>query len=371
MLYWEGQFQRTDDDTISINGNSVTGTLIGGPTTFFSRINSETFRADITALGLVGPGLNSLSVSDMAFDFANNGAGVMVILDDGSAQTIELRDGNDLVFFDFKAPLDTTVAQTFNFAATPGDRTATLDMFFSSVTGSASGSGVLRPSSIEVESGGVTTVYSNLLDSGDGGEWDTVEITANVPAGATSLTVQALSRDDFASGDLPASFAWNAAALALPVPANGAIDIEKYTKVGIDAQQGESCDRLGKPVVLTMVYTGDGPDGSSNSQDPSKATVTGDPNDAASVRIIALDKSDPNDNKAKIWFDGTVALDGSFDIDAAAEDKDRLSSNTFVLVFDLSDNLLQEVQFHTSCSQPLALGDQFGSALLTGWIGQN
>ncbi len=217
LLYWEGQHQgAAGDDAISVDGNGVTGTLIGGPTTFFRDVNSSTYRADITGLGLVSPGANSISITDMAFDLHNNGAGILAVIDDGTSQSIELRDGNDLAFINFDPTLDTTVAQTYNFAAAGTDRTATLDMFFSSVAGNASGGGSERPSSIEVTSGGVTTIFSDLLDSVDGQEWDTVEISANVPAGATSLTVQALSRDDNATGNRPASFAWNAAALTLP-----------------------------------------------------------------------------------------------------------------------------------------------------------
>jgi hypothetical protein len=89
-------------------------------------------------------------------------------------------------------------------------------MFFSSVAGSASGEGPLRPSSIEVTSGGIVTMYSNLLDSNDDDEWDTVTLPVTIPAMATSVTVQAFSRDDLGSGDLPASFVWSAAALAIP-----------------------------------------------------------------------------------------------------------------------------------------------------------
>ncbi len=225
LLYWEGQHIDAGDDTISVDGNSVTGTLIGGPTAFFEvstpsgrrDVHSSTYRADITGLGLVGTGANTLTIDDMAFDFANSGAGVLVIVDNGTANSIELRDGSDLAFINFDPPLDTTVPQTFNFAAAASDRAATLDMFFSSVAGDASGSGNERPSSIEVESGGVITTFSNILDSNDGQEWDTLELLINVPAGATSLTVQAFSRDDLNTREKPASFAWNAAALTLPL----------------------------------------------------------------------------------------------------------------------------------------------------------
>ena len=44
--------------------------------------------------------------------------------------------------------------------------------------------------------------------------------------------------------------------------------------------------------------------------------------------------------------------------------KTRLDSSTYVRVFDAGGNELQFVQFHTSCSQDLSVGNQFGSLLL-------
>jgi hypothetical protein len=43
----------------------------------------------------------------------------------------------------------------------------------------------LRPTAIEITTGGTTTVLDNLLDSVNGEEWDTLTVSANVPAGAT------------------------------------------------------------------------------------------------------------------------------------------------------------------------------------------
>lgn len=221
LVYWEGHMTNNvpGDSTIIINGNVIDGTLIGGATKFFNNAFSSTFRADITALGLVSTGPNSLAIEGLEYTRANNGAGVMVIYDDGStAASIEIRDGNDLAYFDFAPPLDTTVPQTFSFAAADSARTATLSMFFSSVAGTVSGSDVHRPSAIQVTTnpGGVVTVHDNLLDSIDGEEWDTIVLPVSIPAGTTSLTVQALSADNLGTGDRPASFAWNAAGLSVP-----------------------------------------------------------------------------------------------------------------------------------------------------------
>ena len=53
LLYWEGQMTTNvaGDDTLVIDGNNVTGTLIGGQTFFFNNAYNSAFRADITGLG--------------------------------------------------------------------------------------------------------------------------------------------------------------------------------------------------------------------------------------------------------------------------------------------------------------------------------
>lgn len=224
LLYWEG-FMATDvagDDTISVsNGGaaeSVTGTLIGGPTFFVSGAYASTFRADITGLNLVSAGITTLQLSDMVFTEVANGAGVMVIFDDGSSNAnIQVRDGSDLAFIGFAGPLQTTVPQTFSFPASTQDRTAQISLFFASVSGTVSG-GTLRPTAIELTTNGAnggTTVLNNLLDSISGEEFDSFVISVDIPAGATSLTVQALSADNLQTGLLPASFDWLAAGFAL------------------------------------------------------------------------------------------------------------------------------------------------------------
>jgi hypothetical protein len=221
LLYWEG-FMRTNvpgDDTIEIGGIPVVGTLIGGPAFFFSKAYASTYRADITALGLVSAGMNSVSVTGLDYTRANNGAGLLVIFDDGSTNsTIGLRDGLDLAFDGFPSPRDTTVPQTFSFAPAASDRIANLDLFFASVAGSES-TGTLRPSVIEVTVEGpginVLTTFDNVLDSNSGDEWDAFKIAIDLPADADTLTIQAFSRDDLGTGERPASFDWVAAALSV------------------------------------------------------------------------------------------------------------------------------------------------------------
>jgi hypothetical protein len=214
LLYWEGQDSSPSvatTDTISVGATSVTGDLIGGPTRFFSGAFSSTFRADITDLVSSGP--NALEISGLDYTRRNNGAGVLVIYDDGTAAEIGVKDGNDLAFINFASPLDTTVPQTFTFAAEDGDRLADLTVFASSVKPDG-----LRPSVIEITLGnGDVIEVVNVLDSLDGHEWDTLTVSVAIPAGVSSLTVQLLSEDRAGTGALPASMAWSAAALSVPV----------------------------------------------------------------------------------------------------------------------------------------------------------
>lgn len=243
LLYWEGQNRAPGgDDTINIdNGTSgdkiVTGVRIGGPTYFFQgsasglsfNVYSSTYRKDITDLGLIHTGQNTITVEGLTFDNANNGAGIIVIYDDGiNSSNITLKDGNDLSCYDnsiyhvCQPTLDTTVEQIFTFPAATYARTASLKMFFSSVEGAASGFGPLRPSAIKITVGSGTPYYeNNLLYSNNGEEWDTLKLDVQIPAGVASLKVQALSVDLLETGKKPASFAWNAAALSVPMPQDG------------------------------------------------------------------------------------------------------------------------------------------------------
>jgi hypothetical protein len=123
-----------------------------------------------------------------------------------------------------------------------------------------------------------------------------------------------------------------------------------------------------KPRALFVVYTGESCEATHHSQDSSKVECDGDPNFTSTVVIRASNKEDPNDNKAKVWFQGEVTLNDQFVIDAHNGGKTRLASSTFVHIFDLQGNLLQFLEFHTSCSQPLNLGDQFGSIRLVDFV---
>jgi hypothetical protein len=223
LLYWEGfSVDGTGDNSITVAKGgppiAITGTLIGGPTAFVPDKFASTYRADITSQGLVQAGSNTLTVAGLSFNLVNNGAGIIVIFDDGTSPAgITIRDGSDFAYHSLPAPYNETVEQSFSFASSNTDRTAALNLFFASVFGTASGEG-FRPTSIEVTTNGPnggTTVFSDALDSVDGQEFDHFAVAVDIPSGATQLTVQAFSRDDNSSGRDPASFDWLAAAFSI------------------------------------------------------------------------------------------------------------------------------------------------------------
>ena len=216
ILYWAGATRdETDsgDDTIVVDGTEVTGTLIGGPAFFFSFDDNSVFhsnyRADITGLGLVSSGANSLSVEGLDFSFENSGAGVLVIYSDGTTAAIGAVDGLDLAFRDFPDPRQTTVPQTISFDPADEDRVADIAIFAGSVGGAD------RENTIRVTTGGNVRDFVDPLSSSAGELWDSIVLNMMVPAGADSLTVQILSGPD---GDLPASLNWVGAGVSVPVP---------------------------------------------------------------------------------------------------------------------------------------------------------
>jgi hypothetical protein len=215
ILYWAGgTIAAAGDDQISLDGTMVQGTLIGGPTYFFTSIYPyyfSAYRADITGLGLVGPGANAITVADFDFAFSvedeNAGASILVIYDDGSNATIAVRDGLDMAYFGFAPTLDATVPQTFTFAAEATDRVASLAILAGSV-------GMNRPNQIRVTTSAGDQILDNELGSEDGLLWDSKLFPVVVPAGDTWITVQLISPVSY--DPLGASLAWVAAGLSVP-----------------------------------------------------------------------------------------------------------------------------------------------------------
>ncbi|NNM27597.1 MAG: hypothetical protein HKO59_16735, partial [Phycisphaerales bacterium] len=134
---------------------------------------------------------------------------------------------------------------------------------------------------------------------------------------------------------------------------------------------GESCCEEGKPRVLTMLYTGDDCSASSHSQG---GAVECDDFGALldTVYIISSDDDDPFVGDALVWFEGTVSVGEAYDIDAGNAGEDKLKSNTYIhILASEGGSVLQTVKFHTSCSQPVETGDQYGASLLIACLGEH
>lgn len=132
--------------------------------------------------------------------------------------------------------------------------------------------------------------------------------------------------------------------------------------VTVESPQASCAD--GKPMALVFEYTGESCDASSNYQNPKKFSCSGDPNFAQPVQTIYTGKGQvtvtPSDQSIKVGDLVTVAA-------PASGKKTRLKADT-KLEIRQDGNSLQKLKIHTSCSQPLNVGDQFGSLILREFI---
>lgn len=129
-------------------------------------------------------------------------------------------------------------------------------------------------------------------------------------------------------------------------------------------QEPASCKTLGKPQELVFKYTGAGCAASNNLQGgKAVCTATGTLNDAVSVRAAGSSTL----TKTVYTVNGSpVDVGGTFTITYGGS---SLSANSYVELTDGNgDKELNAI--HTSCSQPLAVGDSFGSLTLVGFNGQ-
>jgi hypothetical protein len=221
LLYWEARGDDGDPSTVTVTKDAVSKNISGefvGLSEIASGPDSRSYRADITSEFSFGSGINSVQV-DVASGIDFNGASLVVVVDDGSAASLEIRDGDDFAYLGFPLgdPNRDTNAQTFAFPAAPSDRQANLWLIVGDVEDS-------RPNKIDITVAGVTQELVNALGDGgsgrDGPEWDTYSAMVSIPAGATQLTVQLFSFDDETDKN-PASLAWIVAALTVPITEGG------------------------------------------------------------------------------------------------------------------------------------------------------
>lgn len=221
ILYWAGgSSYEMGDDTISLDGQMITGELIGGPVSFFRSTDFFAYRADITNLGLVSAGTNSFTVADLDFTTTtldeNNGATILVIYDDGTTADITLRDGLDMAYFGYEPTLDATVPQVFGLEPAEFDRTAQLTIIAASL-------GQNRPSVVKVTTSAGDQLFEDVLGSLSGLVWDSLTLEVEVPAGSDELSVQVISSPDTAPAG--GALGWVAAGLALESVGEGTFSL--------------------------------------------------------------------------------------------------------------------------------------------------
>jgi hypothetical protein len=120
-----------------------------------------------------------------------------------------------------------------------------------------------------------------------------------------------------------------------------------------------------KLAELVLLYTGTNT--ISHSQPNDKVSVTGDPANENSITITAGSESGKGGGTA-----ATVTLTNVQVGDEVTIVMDRFpASMELVLTSGTSGAILSTIIFHTSCSKPLLLGDEFGSVQVVGFTTQN
>ena len=145
------------------------------------------------------------------------------------------------------------------------------------------------------------------------------------------------------------------------------------TVAAVPPFQGDVCDALGKPIALTFEYVA----GTTvtTAQGTGKADIlfdSGAVDDDGVSYVIATDQENASSalgGIGKRFFEGNVAFNATFE---ANEDIDSFSSKTFIHFFDdATGGLLQSIEYHTSCSQPIQLADVIGNATLVAYEGES
>ena len=152
-----------------------------------------------------------------------------------------------------------------------------------------------------------------------------------------------------------------------------AMDPANYTGIKNPPPSGDICDLFGKPVALKFDYITGTTVSTAQASDKAKILFdSGSVDDDGVSYIVVTDEDDATKALAgggKRFFQGDVAFDQSF---VANNATDSFGSNTYVHFFDDSTGgLLQSISYHTSCSQPIQIGDVVGNATLIGYQGEN
>ena len=208
------------DQDLVFGGVLISGTVIGVEVNLPPRppdkANNIGYRADVTdTVAAAGTGVQSFTIKDG--DLANNineldGATLLVVYTDPLESQffrVIVYEGLDFAYARALPDPDAkiTVPISFNYVADSSARNAELYV----AVGSAEASS--RPDRIDISD---NPSVVNQLNSADGVQWDNLVQNITIPAGATSTTVEVVSPAEY--GGASESLLWELGALRLPIP---------------------------------------------------------------------------------------------------------------------------------------------------------
>jgi hypothetical protein len=124
-------------------------------------------------------------------------------------------------------------------------------------------------------------------------------------------------------------------------------------------------DCEGKVVSMVMQYTGGDLTRMNHNQGLGRGIYSAIKGTLPNQVYIRATDSLSMSPQTKVFFQGNVQLGGNFTISSGAASATQLGNVTFIQIYDRAGGrLLQLVQIDTSCSKPLAAGNQFGASLV-------
>lgn len=226
-FYYAGRYESLTDPAecpstagITVNGQSVTGDLIGeSPAEALDRAYC-TFRADASSF------FSSFSAANKSFDFDIDdftalhpyGLSVLAAYDDGTpSNVIDVREGNDFAWkYAIKNGLPASMKVTepvlYEFPSEAEDREATLRLFVGDTKTD-------RNDRISVSIDGTEVLNeSDFFVGSSGEEWSDRAVPLTIPANTTSST-STVEVQIFSEGLDPESLVWTVSALSVaPIP---------------------------------------------------------------------------------------------------------------------------------------------------------
>lgn len=148
-----------------------------------------------------------------------------------------------------------------------------------------------------------------------------------------------------------------------PAPADVCVYQQQLRDQGIDVRMVALTLRLGP--ALSTDFT----------QDQNGKLVVGpilDPSYREPDVFVRISNSSDPHATGEAYFAGIVRFGGELTGAVAAAGRLGFAADTYVHLLNTSSHSpLQTIGFHTSCSAPIVIGDQLGSVMLTGFVGQD